>query len=61
MEGAVSDNHTLDTRRWAMEEDNVSYSWLFDIIHDHTEDIFRHGWVSGPDKVSAPNYEESHS
>jgi hypothetical protein len=53
MEGEVSEDYTLETRRWVAEEDSLRYSWLFDIIHDHTEGLIRYSRISGPYKVSA--------
>jgi len=29
------------------------YSWLLDIIHDHTAELFRHSRISGPYRVAA--------
>jgi hypothetical protein len=53
MEGEFSEEQTLSTRRWVLEEDSLRYSWLFDIIHDHTEGLFRYSRISGPYKMSA--------
>jgi hypothetical protein len=53
VEGAFSDEQTVDTRRWVLEEDSLRYSWLFDIIHDHTEGLFRYSRLTGPYKISS--------
>lgn len=53
LDGEFSDEQTGDTQRWIVEqeEDSMQYSWLFDIIHDHTEGLFRYSRISGPYKL----------